>query len=259
MVGPWVRTVDGGLWTTEPSDRRRGDVPKREAVEPPVPQPSDDRAVHEAPAPPLARLEGPHHRVSGRGVVRGRVASHRGVAAAHVPAGQAEPQLDRMRAVRQALGTGVGQRRRFGARQFGRWGHSLMMARLRRGTDERAGGGMDALQLVGLVAASAAIAGAARRTPVPAPLLLVAAGLAASYVPGVPDYTLDPHIVLPLILPRSSTRPPSTPPTSTCGPTSGPSPCSPSGTSSSPPWPSAGSRTSSCPTCRSPPPSCSAR
>ncbi|MFD3533905.1 Na+/H+ antiporter [Streptomyces sp. NPDC058664] len=60
---------------------------------------------------------------------------------------------------------------------------------------------MDALQLVALVAASAAIAGFARRTPVPAPLLLVAAGLAASYVPGVPDYTLDPHIVLPLILP----------------------------------------------------------
>ncbi|MFC7930010.1 Na+/H+ antiporter [Streptomyces cinereoruber] len=60
---------------------------------------------------------------------------------------------------------------------------------------------MDALRLVALVAASAAIAGAARRTPVPAPLLLVAAGLAASYVPGVPDYTLDPHVVLPLILP----------------------------------------------------------
>ncbi|MEV3989197.1 Na+/H+ antiporter [Streptomyces sp. NPDC049837] len=60
---------------------------------------------------------------------------------------------------------------------------------------------MDALPLVALVAVSAAIAGAARRTPVPAPLLLVAAGLAASYVPGVPDYTLDPHIVLPLVLP----------------------------------------------------------
>jgi CPA1 family monovalent cation:H+ antiporter len=60
---------------------------------------------------------------------------------------------------------------------------------------------MDALQLVALVAASAAVAGFARRTPVPAPLLLVAVGLVASYVPGVPDYTLDPHIVLPLILP----------------------------------------------------------
>ncbi|WP_328668349.1 Na+/H+ antiporter [Streptomyces sp. NBC_00322] len=60
---------------------------------------------------------------------------------------------------------------------------------------------MDALPLVALIAVSAAIAGAARRTPVPAPLLLVAAGLLAAYVPGVPDYTLDPHIVLPLILP----------------------------------------------------------
>ncbi|MFD7233534.1 Na+/H+ antiporter [Streptomyces sp. NPDC059881] len=60
---------------------------------------------------------------------------------------------------------------------------------------------MEALPLVALIAASAVIAGAARRTAVPAPLMLVAAGLVASYVPGVPDYTLDPHIVLPLILP----------------------------------------------------------
>ncbi|MFF8259425.1 Na+/H+ antiporter [Streptomyces virginiae] len=60
---------------------------------------------------------------------------------------------------------------------------------------------MDVLQLVALVAGSAAVAGLARRTPVPAPLLLVAAGLAASYIPGVPAYTLDPHIVLPLLLP----------------------------------------------------------
>ncbi|MGW4027991.1 Na+/H+ antiporter [Streptomyces sp. NPDC004838] len=60
---------------------------------------------------------------------------------------------------------------------------------------------MEALPLVALVAVSAAIAGAARRTPVAAPLLLVAAGLIAAYIPGVPDYTLDPHIVLPLVLP----------------------------------------------------------
>ncbi|MFC9243619.1 Na+/H+ antiporter [Streptomyces sp. NPDC057136] len=60
---------------------------------------------------------------------------------------------------------------------------------------------MDALPLVALVAASAAVAGAARRTPVPAPLLLVAVGLLASYLPGVPTYTLDAHIVLPLLLP----------------------------------------------------------
>ncbi|MFF3749604.1 Na+/H+ antiporter [Streptomyces sp. NPDC002018] len=60
---------------------------------------------------------------------------------------------------------------------------------------------MDVLPLVALVAVSAAIAGAARRTPVAAPLLLVTVGLIASYVPGVPSYSLDPHIVLPLLLP----------------------------------------------------------
>ncbi|MFC9505825.1 Na+/H+ antiporter [Streptomyces sp. NPDC057002] len=60
---------------------------------------------------------------------------------------------------------------------------------------------MDVMPLLLLVAGSAAIAAAARHTPVPAPLLLVAIGLAVSYVPGVPEYTLDPHIVLPLILP----------------------------------------------------------
>ncbi|MFD0317237.1 Na+/H+ antiporter [Streptomyces flavalbus] len=60
---------------------------------------------------------------------------------------------------------------------------------------------MDVMPLLLLVAGSAVVAGAARRTPVPAPLLLVAAGLAISYVPGVPDYHLDPHVVLPLILP----------------------------------------------------------
>ncbi|CAM5559643.1 Na+/H+ antiporter [Streptomyces xanthochromogenes] len=60
---------------------------------------------------------------------------------------------------------------------------------------------MDALPLVALIAASAAVAGAARRSPVPAPLLLVAVGLIGAYVPGVPAYTLDPHIVLPLVLP----------------------------------------------------------
>ncbi|PPS85275.1 putative Na(+)/H(+) exchanger [Streptomyces sp. MH60] len=57
------------------------------------------------------------------------------------------------------------------------------------------------MPLLLLVAGSAAIAAAGRRVPVPAPLLLVAAGLAVSYLPGVPDYTLDPHIVLPLLLP----------------------------------------------------------
>lgn len=60
---------------------------------------------------------------------------------------------------------------------------------------------MEVLPLVALVAGCAIVAGLARRTPVPAPLLLVAAGLVAAYVPGVPEYGLDPHIVLPLLLP----------------------------------------------------------
>lgn len=57
------------------------------------------------------------------------------------------------------------------------------------------------MPLLLLVAGGAAVAAAGRRVPVPPPLLLVAVGLAVSYVPGVPDYTLDPHIVLPLLLP----------------------------------------------------------
>jgi CPA1 family monovalent cation:H+ antiporter len=70
------------------------------------------------------------------------------------------------------------------------------------GRAENEGGlDMDVMPLLLLVAASAAIAAGARRTPVPAPLLLVAVGLAVSYVPGVPDYTLDPEVVLPLLLP----------------------------------------------------------
>ncbi|MEU1459599.1 Na+/H+ antiporter [Streptomyces sp. NPDC005727] len=60
---------------------------------------------------------------------------------------------------------------------------------------------MDVMPLLLLVAGSAAVAGAARRTPLPAPLLLVAAGLAVSYIPGVPHYRLDPEVVLPLVLP----------------------------------------------------------
>ncbi|MCZ4508516.1 Na+/H+ antiporter [Streptomyces sp. ActVer] len=60
---------------------------------------------------------------------------------------------------------------------------------------------MHVMPLLLLVAGSAVVAGAARRTPVPAPLLLVAAGLIVSYLPGVPEYTLDPDVVLPLVLP----------------------------------------------------------
>ncbi|WP_320780275.1 Na+/H+ antiporter [Streptomyces sp. CRN 30] len=61
---------------------------------------------------------------------------------------------------------------------------------------------MPVLPLLLLVAGSAAVAGAARRAPVPAPLVLVAVGLVVSFVPGVPaSYELDPHVFLPLLLP----------------------------------------------------------
>ncbi|GGX41030.1 Na+/H+ antiporter [Streptomyces fructofermentans] len=60
---------------------------------------------------------------------------------------------------------------------------------------------MHEMPLLLLIAGSVVVAGLARRTPVPAPLLVVTAGLAVSYLPGVPDYTLDPHVVLPLLLP----------------------------------------------------------
>lgn len=58
-----------------------------------------------------------------------------------------------------------------------------------------------ALFLVALVAAVLAGAAAAERLRVPAPLLLVAAGVAASYVPGVPEVVLEPDVVLLGLLP----------------------------------------------------------
>ncbi|MFF2651292.1 Na+/H+ antiporter [Streptomyces sp. NPDC058045] len=60
---------------------------------------------------------------------------------------------------------------------------------------------MEALPLLLLVAGSTTVAGLARRTPVPAPLLLVTVGLLVSYLPGVPEYRLAPGVVLPLLLP----------------------------------------------------------
>ena len=60
---------------------------------------------------------------------------------------------------------------------------------------------MSSSALLPLVAGSAAVAGVARRLRFSAPLLLVAVGLAAAYIPGVPTYTLDPELVLPLVLP----------------------------------------------------------
>lgn len=52
-----------------------------------------------------------------------------------------------------------------------------------------------------LVAGAAAVAGLARRLGLSAPLLLVVAGLAVSFVPGVGEYELESEVVLYLILP----------------------------------------------------------
>lgn len=52
-----------------------------------------------------------------------------------------------------------------------------------------------------LVAAAAAVAGVARRLNLSAPLLLVVAGIAVSFIPHVADYDLEPELVLYFILP----------------------------------------------------------
>jgi CPA1 family monovalent cation:H+ antiporter len=56
-------------------------------------------------------------------------------------------------------------------------------------------------KIVLLVSAVAVLSAAARRIGVPAPLLLAAVGIAASFIPGVPDYKLDPELVLVGLLP----------------------------------------------------------
>ncbi len=56
-------------------------------------------------------------------------------------------------------------------------------------------------KIVLLVSVVAVLSAAAQRIGVPAPLLLVSVGVAASFVPGVPDYELDPEMVLVGILP----------------------------------------------------------
>lgn len=52
-----------------------------------------------------------------------------------------------------------------------------------------------------LVAVAAALAGLARRLKLSAPLLLVVAGIAASFVPGVGEFELEPDVILFFVLP----------------------------------------------------------
>jgi Na+/H+ antiporter len=58
-----------------------------------------------------------------------------------------------------------------------------------------------ALALLLFILGSCAIAGVARRRGVAAPILLVLAGLAASYIPGVPVFRLQPDVILFVVLP----------------------------------------------------------
>ena len=57
------------------------------------------------------------------------------------------------------------------------------------------------LEILGLVITVAIVAGASRRYGWPAPVLLVAAGVIASYIPGVPRVELDPDVILVGLLP----------------------------------------------------------
>ncbi len=60
---------------------------------------------------------------------------------------------------------------------------------------------MDGMPLILLVLSALAVTAVSRRMRLPAPLTLVVAGLAISAIPGVPDYQLDPNLVLYGILP----------------------------------------------------------
>jgi Na+/H+ antiporter len=59
----------------------------------------------------------------------------------------------------------------------------------------------EALEILALVCAVAVVAASARRLGLSAPLVLVVVGVLASYVPGVPEYHLDPEVVLIGLLP----------------------------------------------------------
>jgi len=58
-----------------------------------------------------------------------------------------------------------------------------------------------AAEIVGLVVAVLVVTSLARRLDLSAPLCLIAVGIGASYVPGVPDYHLSPEVVLVGLLP----------------------------------------------------------
>jgi CPA1 family monovalent cation:H+ antiporter len=59
---------------------------------------------------------------------------------------------------------------------------------------------VDGLSLIALVVASLAVAALCRRWGLGPPLPLVLAGIAASFIPGVPDFSIEPDVVLALVL-----------------------------------------------------------
>lgn len=60
---------------------------------------------------------------------------------------------------------------------------------------------MHGLPLVALLIGSLAITALARRIGASPPLVLVLAGIVVSFIPGIPDYQLDPELILLLVLP----------------------------------------------------------
>ena len=60
-----------------------------------------------------------------------------------------------------------------------------------------------------LMSATTLIVAVARGIGIPYPILLVLGGLTIGFIPGIPSIHLDPDYIFILILPPSSSRPPS--------------------------------------------------
>ncbi|NQX12915.1 sodium:proton antiporter [Microbacteriaceae bacterium VKM Ac-2855] len=60
---------------------------------------------------------------------------------------------------------------------------------------------MEFLPLIALLACSVAITAVARKRGWPAPLLVTAVALAVSYIPGVPEFEIEPELILTVVLP----------------------------------------------------------
>lgn len=133
--------------------------------------------------------------MTGAGEVGGGVPVRAGVATRDMPTGQAQPQVrPHLLAERKAVGTAVAAVWfRLGSGQpkdvFAAPGHVLHSCPVH------------GLPLIALLIGSLAVTAIARRLGWSPPLVLVLAGIAVSFVPGIPDYQLDPELILLLVLP----------------------------------------------------------